>query len=196
LAKLSRLVRALMSLVFSVLVILFFYGYLTPFGLDPNEILGPQFAALLGSGALMGGTTGSTYSFLAPFIPGGATGIIVYTILKRSGGVTRSVMAPSAPSPDEMMKKMNMEGMMSRMSGVSMMAGAPNMSMNLPADITRSQFVVLRGYRQGLKSPMEIANSISMDKREVDAETSALVANGYLTKDLKLSIKAINLLGN
>jgi hypothetical protein len=196
LQKLSRLVRALVSLAFSVLVILFFYGYLTPFGLDPNAILGPQFAALLGSNALMGGATGSTSSLIAPFIPGGAAGIIVYTILKRSGGVTRSLMAPSAPSPDEMMKRMNIEGMMSKMGGMGMMAGASSLPMNLPADITRSQFVVLRGYRQGLKGPMEVANSISMDKAEVDAETSALVANGYLTKDLRLSIKAMGLLGN
>lgn len=194
--KVSRLTRALVSLAFSILVILFFYGYLTPFGLDPNEILGPEYAALMGSGALMGGATGPTSSILAPFIPGGVTGIIIYTVLKRTGGVTRSVMAPSMPSAEEMMRKMNIEGMMSSMGGMSMMGGTMNAPANLPADITRSQFVVLRSYRRGLKNSKEIADAISMDRAEVDTETSALVANGYLTKDIKLSIKAMDLLGS
>lgn len=193
LGKASRLTRAIVSVVFSILVILFFYGYLAPFGLDPNAILGLQYAGLLGSGALMGGSSGTTSSILAPFIPGGVTGIIVYTVLKRTGGITRSVMAPSMPSPDEMMKKMNIEGMMSRMS---MMGGAMNAPANLPADITRSQFVVLRGYRQGMNSPKDVAEATSMDKTEAETETSALVSNGYLTKDFKLSIKAMDLLGN
>ena len=191
--KAFRLIRASISLVFSILVILFFYGYLTPIGLDPNTILGPEYAILLGSGALMGGSTGGTFSLVAPFIPGGATGLIAYTVLMRMGGVTRSAMAPSAPSPDEMMKKINIDGMMSRMS---VMESATNAPANLPADITQSQFIVLKSYRLGMKNSKEIAERISMDKSEVDAETSALVANGYLTKALKLSAKAMNLLGN
>jgi hypothetical protein len=193
LGKASRLTRAIVSVVFSILVILFFYGYLAPFGLDPNAILGPEYAGLLGNGALMGGTTGTTPSLIAPFIPGGVTGIIIYTVMKRTGGITRSVMAPSMPSPDEMMKKMSIDGMMSRMS---MMGGAMSTPANLPADMTRSQFVVLRGYRQGMKGPTDIADATSMDKTEVETETSALVSNGYLTKDLKLSRKAMDVLGN
>jgi hypothetical protein len=189
----SRLTRALVSLAFSILVILFFYGYLTPFGLDPNAILGSEYATLLGSGALMGGTTSPTSSLLAPFIPGGVTGIIIYTVMKRMGGVTRTVMSPSMPSPDEMMKRMNIEGMMSRMGT---MGGAMNPPASLPSDITRSQFVVLRSYRQGMKSSKDIAEAMSMDNAEVDTETSALAANGYLTKDFKITTKAMNLLGS
>ena len=92
-----------------------------------------------------------------------------------------------------MMKKINIDGMMSRMS---VMESATNAPANLPADITQSQFIVLKSYRLGMKNSKEIAERFSMDKSEVDAETSALVANGYLTKALKLSAKAMNLLGN
>ena len=66
----------------------------------------------------------------------------------------------------------------------------------LPADITRSQFVVLRSYRQGYKKPKDIGRSLSMDKNEVEKESDALRTNGYLTGDNKLTSKAMELLGN
>jgi hypothetical protein len=56
--------------------------------------------------------------------------------------------------------------------------------------------VVLRGYRQGMKNSSQIADTLSMNKADVDSETSALVTNGYLTKDLKLSSKAMDVLGS
>jgi hypothetical protein len=196
LSKASRVTRALVSVVFSVLVILFFYGYLAPYGLDPNAILGSQYAALLGSGALMAGATSGPASLIAPFIPGGATGLIVYTLMKRVGGVSRSLMAPSGPSTDEIMKKMNIDGMMTQMNSMSAIGGAMGPAVNLPADITRSQFTILRGYRRGMKSPQDIADALSMEKSGVEAETSALIASGYLSKDLKVSIKGMELLGS
>jgi len=184
------------SVVFSVLVILFFYGYLTPYGLDPNSIFGTQYAQLLGSGALSTGATTGPASVIAPFLPGGVTGLIIYTVLRKMGGVSRSMVAPSAPSADEMMKRMNIEGMMSRMSSMNMMAGSAAVPAALPADITRSQFAVLRGYRRGVKDPKDIADALSMQKSDVDAETATLMTNGYLSSDMKLTSKAMNLLGN
>jgi predicted transcriptional regulator len=62
-------------------------------------------------------------------------------------------------------------------------------------DITRSQFVVLRCYRQGLKNPGEIGKSLSMDGTAIETETSVLTTNGYLTKDKKLTTKAMELIG-
>jgi len=184
------------SIVFSVLVILFFYGYLTPYGLDPNAIFGAQYAQLLGSGALSPGATTGPASVIAPFLPGGVTGLIIYTVLRKMGGVSRAMVAPSTPSANEMMKQMNIEGMMTRMSSIGAMGGGMVVPSSLPADITTSQFVILRGYRRGMKSSSDIADALSMQKSEVDTETAALVNNGYLSSDLKLSIKAMNLLGS
>ena len=185
-----------MSVVFSVLVILFFYGYLTPYGLDPNAILGPQYAQLLGSGALSQGATTGPASMIAPFLPGGVTGLIIYTVLRKSGGVSRAMMAPSTPSANEMMKQMNIEGMMTRMNSIGAMGGGMGVPSSLPADITTSQFVILRGYRRGMKSSKDVADALSMQASDVDAETAALVSNGYLSSGMRLTSKAMNLLGN
>lgn len=66
----------------------------------------------------------------------------------------------------------------------------------LPADLTKSQYVILRSYRQGYKNSKEISKSLSMDKKEVETQTSSLVRNGYLTKDNKLTAKGLDLLGS
>jgi hypothetical protein len=192
----SRVIRALVSVVISVLTILFFYGYLVPFGLSPTLIFGPNFSNIFGSSTTTGALTSFVPNAYASFLPGGAAGLVAYTVLRRMGGVTRAAMTPTMSSPDEMMKKMNMDGIMNRMS---MMGGAMNpmgVPATLPADMTRSQFVVLRGYRQGMKNSGQIADTLSMSKPDVDTETSALMANGYLTKDLRLSSKAMDVLGN
>lgn len=79
---------------------------------------------------------------------------------------------------------------------MNMMAGSAAVPAALPADITRSQFAVLRGYRRGVKDPKDIADALSMQKSDVDAETATLMTNGYLSSDMKLTSKAMNLLGN
>jgi hypothetical protein len=192
----SRVIRALVSVIVSVFTILFFYGYLIPFGLSPTLIFGPNFSNIFGSSTTNGALTSFVPNTYASFLPGGATGLMVYTVLRRMGGATRAAMASTMSSPDEMMKKMNIEGMMNRMS---MMGGSMNLMgapAAVPADMTRSQFVVLKGYRHGMTNPKQIADALSMDKADVDMETSALMANGYLTKDLRLSSKAMDVLGN
>jgi hypothetical protein len=196
LGRKSRVVRALVSVVISVLTILFFYGYLAPLGLSPTLIFGPNFSNIFGSSTTTGTLTSFVPNAYASFLPGGAAGLIAYTVLRKMGGVTSAAMAPSMSSPDEMMKKMNMDGIMNRMSMMGGAMGPMGAPTALPADITRSQFVVLRGYRQGMKNSSQIADTLSMNKADVDSETSALVTNGYLTKDLKLSSKAMDVLGS
>jgi hypothetical protein len=115
LGRLSRVASALISSVFSILVILFLYGYLTPIGLDPQKILGFDFASTFQTY----GMTGSTASPYAALIPGGATGLILYQVLSRVGhSVTSVARAATMPSPDEMMKKMNFPSMMGMMNVV------------------------------------------------------------------------------
>lgn len=185
-----QVIRAVVSLVFSVLVILFLYGYLTPYGLDPSTILGPSYASFFGG--TLGTTSGGTSILMgtyAPFIPGGIAGLIIYTVMRKMGSVTRAATAPSMPSGEEMMRRMNIPNFMGGVPGAQ--AGVPE---TLPQDLTKSQFVVLRSYRQGYKSPKEVSKALSMDKKEVESQTSALVSNGYLTKDNKITGKALEIL--
>ena len=193
LGRLSRTFRALISVVFSAVTVLFFYGYLTPLGLSPTLIFGSDFSNIFGTATTTGSVTDFVPSAYASLIPGGATGLVVYTVLRRFGGVARSAMAPSMSSPNEVLRMMNipqMAGLMGQMPGP--MGGLET----LPADITRSQFVVLGCYRQGLKNTGAIAKSLSMDKKDVESDAQVLMSNGYLSKDSKLTSKAMDLLGN
>lgn len=171
---------------------LFLYGYLKPIGLDPQAILGFDMSSIF---QIYGNTTGTTGSPFAALIPGGATGFILYEVLSRVGRTASSAMsAASMPSPDEMMSRMNIPGMMSMMGGIGPMAQA-GVPANLPADITRSQFIVLRCYRQGMKGPDQIGKVLSMDSGAIETETTTLTTSGYLTKDRKLTTKALEVLG-
>jgi hypothetical protein len=175
--RITRVASAIISLSVSVLFILFLSGYLAPLGLSPS-ILGPQYANMFGAGGQ------SPYGAL---VPGGIVGLLLFTVLSRIGSVTSAATAPSMPSPNEMMRRMNIPGMMGPQFG-----GVPP---SLPADITKSQFVVLRCYRQGHKNSKEIGESLSMDSDDVEKETQSLKASGYLSKDNKITTKAMELLG-
>jgi hypothetical protein len=191
LGRLSRVARALISVGVSVVSLLFLYGYLAPYGLSPASVLGPSYSNLFGGTSAAGGTTGlANYGVL---VPGGIAGLIAYTVLSRAGSIASAATGPSMSSPDEMMRKMNFPGMM---VGTSAMFGHAAAPAALPANITRSQFVVLRCYRQGLKNSKEIGKALSMDKNEVEKETATLKLNGYLSKDSRLTSKAIEVLGN
>ena len=65
---------------------------------------------------------------------------------------------------------------------------------NLPQDVTNSQYTILSTYRNGQRKPKNVAKTLSMDKKSVETETNILRQNGYLTKDNKLTSKALNTL--
>jgi hypothetical protein len=44
-----------------------------------------------------------------------------------------------------------------------------------------------------VQSPKYASKALSMDRKEVDAQTSALALNGYITEDNKLTSKALDL---
>ncbi len=100
--------------------------------------------------------------------------------------------AATMPSPDEMMSRMNLPAMMGMMGGIGAQASFPA---NLPTDISRSQFIVLRCYRQGMKNSNDIGRALSMDTGAIDSETTSLVSNGYLTKDRRLTTKGLEVVG-
>jgi hypothetical protein len=103
--------------------------------------------------------------------------------------------AATMPSPEDMMGRMNIPGMMGMMGGMGPMGAQAGIPATLPADISRSQFIVLRCYRQGMKNSGDIGKFLSMDPEAIDAETSSLTSNSYLTKDRKLTTKALEVLG-
>jgi hypothetical protein len=192
LGRLSRVARALISAAVSILTILFLYGYLKPIGLDPQAILGFDMSSIF---QIYGGSSAAGSPFAA-LVPGGATGFILYEVLSRVGRSASSVMAAATmPSPDEMMSRMNFPGMMGMMPGMGAMGAQAGIPPTLPADISRSQFIVLRCYRQGMKNSTDIGRALSMDKDAIEAETSSLTSSGYLTKDRKLTTKALEVLG-
>lgn len=188
LGKLGRVARASISAAVSIVVILFLYGYLKPIGLDPLKILGFDMSSIF---QIYGGsTTGSPFAAL---LPGGATGLILYQVLSRVGHSVSSVAAAATmPDPEDMMKRLNIPNMMGMMGGMGPMASVPA---NLPADITRSQFIVLRCYRQGMKNPGDVGRALSMDVGAIEGETSNLTTNGYLTKDRRLTTKGLEIIG-
>jgi hypothetical protein len=191
LGRLSRVARALISVGVSVASLLFLYGYFTPYGLSPASVFGSSYSNLLGGTSAASGPT--AFAGYGALVPGGITGLIAYTVLSRVGSITSAATGPSISSPNEMMRKMNFPGMMGGMSGTFGQAGVPAA---LPTDITKSQFVVLKCYRQGLKNSKEIEKTLSMDKNEVEKETATLKSNGYLSKDSRLTSKAIEVLGS
>ena len=175
--RLSRVSSAIFSLVVSVVVILFLYGYLKPIGLSPS-ILGPQYADAFSAGG------SNPYGAI---VPGGVVGLLLFSALSRICGVAGAAAAPSTASPEKMMSRMNLGAMAGAYSAVP----TP-----LPPDMTRSQFVVLRSYGRGFKNSKEIGKALSMDKDEVSKETEALGANGYLTRKNALTSKAMEILGS
>ena len=192
--RISRVTRVIISLAISILTILFFYGYLAPFGLSPTLLFGSEFSNFFGTATVTGSVTNFVPSAYASLIPGGTSGLVIYSILSRIGGTTRAMMAPgpTSSSPEEMMHMMNIPQMM---SGMNMMQGMANIPESLPADITRSQFIVLGCYRQGMGNSKVISKNLSMEEKDVESATSALASNGYLSKDSKLTSKAMDLLG-
>ena len=65
---------------------------------------------------------------------------------------------------------------------------------NLPQDITKTQFIILRQFRNNSAKAKDIAKSLSMDRKDVEAHISTLKSNGYLTNKGKLTSKAMELL--
>jgi hypothetical protein len=195
LGRLSRVARASISAAVSLLTILFLYGYLKPLGLDPQKILGFDMASIF---QIYGGGVGTSAagSPFAALLPGGATGFILYEVLSRVGRSVSSVAAAATmPSPDEMMSRMNLPSMMGMMGGMNQMGAQAGIPATLPSDITRSQFIILRCYRQGMKNSGDISRALSMDASGIDAETLVLTSSGYLTRDRKLTTKGLEVLG-
>ncbi len=182
-------VRLIVSTIGAIIPLLFFSGSsFSPIGSIAPNLFGSESSALTG---LLGTTS---ISPIAPFGAAGLTGVAVYMIIQR---VFQQVQMATYSTPK--MKGMNPEEIMKSMqSSMPWMTGraAASISSALPADLTRSQFLVLKTCRQGHSKSKDLAKALSMDKKEVEKEIFSLQTNGYLTKSNKLTSKAIGVLEN
>ena len=176
---LGRIIRAIISIAVGIIPLIYLAGYLQPLGF-PSPYPG-----------LLSGNSTSTGSFglpsgsgaIVPFGAFGITGLIIWSILSQIGSVASSGM--SAP-------KLNLPNFANFPFMGPQSLGIPQ---DLPKDITKTQYLILKAYRQGSKKSKDIAKSLSLDKKDVDSQTNALKTNGYLTKDNKMTIKGLELLG-
>jgi len=79
--------------------------------------------------------------------------------------------------------------------GAGIAPSGMNVPEKLPPDLARAQFMILRLIRLGMGKPKDIAKYLSLDEKEVEKELGFMKANGYITKDNKLTIKALETLG-
>jgi hypothetical protein len=127
-------------------------------------------------------------SFL-PLLVGGGSGVIVWMVISRILGTAENAMNSSSISnPDDMMKKFGMN-----IPSFSTQFNTNTPVPKLPDDITKIQYTVLKLFHQGYKNSKDIAKQLSMDNKEVQKQWDALITSGYLTKDKKMTSKAIEL---
>ena len=180
-------VRVIISLVGAVLPILFLSGSYSPFG---NYLPNPL--NLLGNQGSLGNLLGIQGTPALPIGAAGVTGFATFSILQRvlTTAQAATYSRPSAKMDMSQMMK-HVQNMMPNMMGASRAAAGP---VNLPNDMTRSQYAILSKYQQGFGKPKDVAKSLSMDKKHVEKETDSLKASGYLTGKNKLTSKALEVL--
>ena len=179
--------RVLLSIVGALVPLLFLSGSYSPLSaylpMLPN-LLG-QYSGLYNS--LQGSFGSSLPVGVLPFGTAGITGVAIYGVFQRLLGSAKA-MTYSRP-------KMDMSQMMKSLNGqMPWMNAQPAVAKNLPQDMSKSQYMILSKYRDGHANPKNIAKNLSMDKKAVEQETRALQTNGYLTKDRKLTSKAMETL--
>ena len=177
--------RIVISLVGAVLPFLFLSGSYSPLGSYLPSLLN-----LFGKESTLGNLLGIQATPVLPIGAAGLTGFATYNVLQR---VLRTGQAATYSPPNMDMSQMmrQVQNMMPAGIGVRRETAGP---MNLPNDMTRSQYLILTKYPQGFGKPKEIAKNLSMDKNHVEKETNALKTNGYLTGKNKLTSKGLETL--
>ncbi len=175
------LLRAIISAVGGLFPLVFLSGSVSP--------LGGYLPNLLGDGSDLSNMVGAKQlASVLPFGAAGLTGGVIYMILQRVLTTAESLTysKPSMPDMSAMMSSYQpgFRGMAPPDSG-----GMPK---DLPAGMSRSQYLILRKYREGARKPKDVGRMLSMDNKEVERETASLKANGYLTKDNRLTSKGLD----
>jgi hypothetical protein len=167
--------RAVISLVGAALPLLFLSGSYSPLGSYLPNLLN-----LFGKESSLGNLLGIQASPILPIGAAGLTGFATYSVLQR---VLSTAQAATFSRPNMDMSQMmrQVQNMMPADMGIRPGSTGP---VNLPSDMTRSQFLILTKYQQGFGKPRDIAKHLSMDKKQVEKETSVLRTNGYLTEKI------------
>ena len=67
----------------------------------------------------------------------------------------------------------------------------PLIPTQLPSDLSRAEYAILRAVREGIAKPKDIAKYLVTDKKDVEKEIEELKLKGYLSKDGKLTSKGL-----
>jgi hypothetical protein len=177
--------RAIISLVGAALPLLFLSGSYSPLGSYLPSLLN-----LFGKESSLGSLLGIQVGPALPIGAAGLSGFATYSVVQR---VLNTAQAATYSRPNMDMSQMmrHVQSMMPAGIGVRPENAGP---VNLPNDMSRSQFLILTKYQQGFGKPKEIARNLSMDKNQVERETNALKTNGYLTGKNKLTSKGLETL--
>jgi hypothetical protein len=177
--------RVIISLVGAALPLFFLSGSYSPLGSYLPNLLN-----VFGNESSLGALLGIQASPALPIGAAGLTGFATYSILRRFLN-TAQAATYSRPNMDMSQMMRQVQNMMpAGMGGQSANKGP----LNLPADMTRAQLLILTKYQQGFAKPKEIARHLSMDKRQVEKETASLKSNGYLSEKNKLTSKGLETL--
>ena len=192
------IIRAVLSLATGAISLFTMSSFLTPAGISPTGAMPSfiPFQSLFGS--LGSQATDSVSSVLPigrylPLLAGGGSGFIVWMILSKILGKVQSLTySSSAPkvNPADMMKSFGMNLSSSNLQSPS----AGNIPEKLPSDLTKVQYMILKSFQQGYKNSKDIAKQNNMEKKDVEKEIDVLKSNSYVTKNNKLTSKAVELL--
>ena len=177
--------RLIVSLAGAALPLLFLSGSYSPLGAYLPNLLN-----LFGNQSSLGSLLGIQGTPALPIGAAGLSGFATYSVLQRLLS-TAQAATYSRPNMDMSQMMRQVQNMIPPGIGVPRGSVGP---VNLPADMTRSQFLILTKYQQGFGKPKAIAKNLSMDKKQVERETNALKTNGYLTGKNKLTSKALETL--
>ena len=177
--------RVMISLVGAVIPLLFLSGSYSPLGSYLPKLLN-----LFGNQSSFGSLLGIQGTPALPVGAAGITGFATYSIIQRFLA-TAQAATYSRPNMDMSQMIKHVQNMMPNVTGTQRASAGP---VNLPNDLTRSQYMILTKYQLGFGKPKEVAKSLSMDKKHVEKETDSLKASGYLTGKNKLTSKALNAL--
>jgi len=116
--------------------------------------------------------------------------MIIQQVLGKVESLTYSSSIPKS-NPADMMKNFGMN-----MPSFSTQSNTNTPVPKLPDDITKVQYTILKSFQQGYKKSKDMEKQLFMDKKEIEKEISVLKTNSYVTKDNKLTSKAVELLSS
>ncbi|HYY90997.1 MAG TPA: hypothetical protein VE955_03335 [Candidatus Dormibacteraeota bacterium] len=156
---------------------------------SPLEAYIPYFPNLLGNESALYNSIQNAFGAslptgILPFGTAGLSGVTVYTLYQKLIGSVRTA-AYSQP-------KIDMSEMMRSLQGTMQAVANPQwMTRTIPEGMSKTQYMILNGYRRGHSNPKKVAKMLSMDKKSVEEQTRVLQSEGYLTKNRKLTSKGV-----